>query len=199
MHTTITRAVATAASLGAALALAGCGAILEEAVEQAVESESGENVEIDFDGEDGSLAIQGEDGEAISVDIDEDGESSVLRSTDDEGNTFEMVTGQGVPDEWPDDLPLPGGDPLSSTVMTQNDQQSLTVSYEVDDAVDAAEDLVNQYTDRGFTTDSTSSFESDGARQSFATLSNGEWTVQITGISDTDFGQLSLSAQKASE
>jgi len=196
MHTIITRAAATAAGLGAALALAGCGAILEEAVEQAVESESGENVEIDFDSDDGSLSIQGEDGEEFSIDIDEDGESSVMRSTDDEGNTFEMVTGQGVPDEWPGDFPLPGGDPLTSSRLTENDRTTLSVTYELDDAASVADDLVSEYGDRGFTTESTSSFESDGSSQSFTTMSNGEWNVQITGLTDGSSGQLMITASQ---
>lgn len=203
MNTTIKRAAAVAAGLSAAMTLTGCGAIIEQAteevVEQAVESETGGDVEIDFDSDDGSISVTGEDGEEFSIDIDEDGEASVMSSTDDEGNTFEMTTGSGVPEEWPDELPLPGGDPGASTVFNENGKLTLTVNYEMDNAAEVAERMVAEYSNRGFSTDSTSTFESDGSVQSFTTMSNESWTVQITGISDGDFGQFSVNAQQVTE
>lgn len=198
MNMSIKRAAATAAGLSAAMSLVGCGAILEQAteevVEQAVESETGGDVEIDFDSDDGTISVTGEDGEEFSIDIDEDGES-VMSGTDAEGNEFEMSSGQGVPDDWPSELALPGGEPFASSVFSEGGQQILSVTYEMTDGAEVADRLVAEYENRGFTNDSTSTFESDGAVQSFTTLSNADWTVQITGISDGDTGNLSISAQ----
>lgn len=194
-----TRRGLLAVATGAALALAGCGNLAEEAVEQAIESESGEDVEIDFDGDDGSMSISGEDGE-FTFDIDEDGETASMSGTDEEGNTFEMTTGQGAPDDWPDEVPLPSGDILSSNVMTQNDERFLSIVLEVDDAIAAHDEYQAQLENAGFSTDSTSTFESDGTTTKFSQLSSGDWTSQISTSSDVDGNaQLIISLQSSTE
>jgi hypothetical protein len=70
---------------GLCLIASGCGAIsekiAEEGIERAIESESGENVELDFD-RDGGLSIETEDG---SLSVNEDGEFVV---TDQNGSVF---------------------------------------------------------------------------------------------------------------
>ncbi len=79
-HLTISAAVV------ACLALSACGAITEkvteEGTERIIESESGENVELDFDNGDGSFSVQSEDG---SFSVNEDGEFVV---TDADGSVF---------------------------------------------------------------------------------------------------------------
>ena len=66
----ISRAASAAAAAGIALALAGCGEqIAEEVVERQVEGAlgtAGGDVEIDIDeeGESGSITVEGEDGDA---------------------------------------------------------------------------------------------------------------------------------------
>ena len=170
----------TGAGLAFALSMTGCGAIAEEIVEQAVESESGESVEIDFDSEDGTLSIEGENGEEFSIDVDEDGDASVMSSTDEDGNTFEMTTGDDLPDDWPGELPVPSGNIVASTVMSENDDRIITLVLEVDDAERAHDDYVDQLTSNGFTVGSTSSFESDGQSSKFTEVTSDNWNGMVT-------------------
>lgn len=185
-----------------ALGVTGCGALAEEAIEQAIEADSGESVEIDFDGEDGTLSIEGENGEEFSIDVDEDGDgSSVMSSTDEDGNTFEMTTGEGLPDDWPSELPVPSGNIVASTVMSENDNRILTLVTEVSDSESAHDDYVDQLTSQGFTTGSTSSFESDGQSSKFTEVSNDSWTGMISSGNDGNGSaeQLVINFQSATE
>ena len=85
------RSLTIAAAAIAALSFSSCSSIIEratekaveEGVERAIEADSGENVELDFDAEDGTLSIETEDG-SFSVD-GEDG-TFVLETED---GTFE--------------------------------------------------------------------------------------------------------------
>ncbi len=185
----------TTASVLLALSLAGCGKLAEEALEQAVENESGEDVEIDFDADDGSFSIEGENGEEFSLDIDEDGEASVMSGTDEDGNTFEMSTGQEIPDEWPGDVPTPPGSVLTATVISENGERMLSVAAEVPDAERAHEGYVEQLKSIGFTVESTSSFDSDGTTSSFAVLGRDDWTAQVNSSSNGDDQTLIVALQ----
>ena len=167
-----------------ALSISGCGKLAEEAVEQAIENESGEDVEIDFDAEDGSLSVTGEDGEEFNLEVGEDGETSSLSGTDEEGNTFEMTTGQGVPDDWPDDVPVPPGDAVTSTVMVNNGERVISIITEVDDVQSANDDYIDELSNAGFEIGSTSSFESDGSSSAFTGMMNDAWSVQVSSTSD---------------
>lgn len=190
----------TSASLLFALAMTSCGKLAEEAIEQAIEADSGEDVEIDFDSDDGTLSIQGEDGESFSIDVDEDGESSVMSSTDEDGNTFEMVTGAGLPDSWPGELPVPPGNIATSSVMSENDNRILTLVTEVGDSENAHDDYVDQLTSAGFTVGSTSSFESDGQSSKFTEVSNDSWNGMISSGGDSSGPeQLVVNFQSATE
>lgn len=79
-----------ALAIGAvAIATTGCGRLIErateEAVEQAIESDSGEEVEIDFS--DGEIRVESEDGD-ITFSADEDGVQ--IDGTDADGNDFSV-------------------------------------------------------------------------------------------------------------
>ncbi len=192
----------TGAGLVFALSMTGCGALAEEAIEQAIEADSGESVEIDFDGDDGTLTIEGENGEEFSIDVDEDGDGgSVMSSTDEDGNTFEMVTGEGLPDNWPTELPVPPGTIVSSTMMSENDDRILTLVTEVDDAATAHDEYVDQLTSNGFTTGSTSSFESDSQTSKFTEVSSADWNGMISSGTDSADGpqQLVVNFQSVTE
>ena len=184
MKTTTRRLGATAAGTLLALSLAGCGKLAEEAIEQAVENESGEDIEIDFDAEDGTLSIEGENGEEFNFDLDEDGETSTFSGTDEDGDTFEMTTGTDIPDAWPGNVPVPPGTVTSATAMSDNTEQILNISTEVSDAEAAHEGYVAQLTSLGFTSGSTSSFESDGTSSAFTEMSNDTWTALVSSTSD---------------
>ncbi len=175
---------ATAASVLLALSLAGCGKLAEEAIEQAVENESGEDVEIDFDAEDGTFSIEGENGEEFSIDVDENGEASTMSGTDEDGNTFELSSGRDIPDEWPDDIPTPPGPVTSGSVFTENGAHTVSVSTEVPDPTLAYEGYLEQLNSIGFTTESTSTFEGDGGGSSFGILARDDMSIQVSSLSD---------------
>ena len=200
MKITTRRFGAAAAGTLLTLSLAGCGKLAEEALEQAVENESGEDVEIDFDADDGTFRIEGENGEEFSLDIDENGEASTMSGTDEDGNTFEMSTGQEIPDEWPDDIPTPPGSVISATVISENGEQMLSVAAEVPDAERAFEGYVEQMKSVGFTTESTSSFESDGGSSSFALMTRDNLSVQVNSTTDgSDTHSLVVSLQTSNQ
>ena len=197
---TARRIGAASASLLFALAMTSCGKLAEEAIEQAIESDTGEDVEIDFNSDDGTLSIEGENGEGFSIDVDEDGESAVLSSTDEDGNTFEMVTGDGIPDDWPGELPVPPGTIVASTMMAESDTRILTLVIEVDDSIRAHDNYVDQLTSDGFTVGSTSSFESDGQSSKFTEVSNSSWTGMISsGVDGSGPEQLVVNFQSATQ
>ncbi len=190
MNVTTRRLSATAAGAFLTLSLAGCGQLAEEAVEQAIENESGEDVEIDFDADDGSISVTGEDGEEFNLDVGEDGETSSFSGTDEEGNTFEMITGEGVPDDWPNDVPAPPGDAVTSTVMVDNGERIISIITEVDDAQDANDNYIDELSNAGFEIGSTSSFESDGSSSAFTEMTSDAWSVQVNSTSDGGSGQM---------
>lgn len=194
--TTTHRWWATTLALVLATSLAGCGKLAEEAIEQAVESDTGEDVEIDFDSEDGSFSIEGENGESFNFDLDAEGESSTFSGTDEEGNTFEMSTGSGeLPDEWPDDVPVPRGTVNNATVMTDNDEQFISAGFDVDDAERSHDDYVAQLQTVGFTVGNTSTSESDGSKYLYADLANDGLMVSVTGLADEYGNQLIVAIQ----
>lgn len=183
-----------------AIGLTGCGKLAEEAIEQAVEAESGEDVEIDFDSDDGSFSIEGEDGESFNFDVDAEGETSSFSGTDEDGNTFEMTSGGDLPDDWPDDVPVPPGTLQNATSMTDNTERFLSIALDVDDAEQSHGDYVAQLQNVGFTVGNTSSFQSDGSAQLYTDLSKDGWSAQVTALSDdSGTNQLIIALQTRTE
>lgn len=200
MMNTTRRLTTAAAGTLLALGLASCGWIAEEAIEQAVESETGGDVEIDFDSDDGTLSIEGENGESFNFDIDEDGEQSTFSGTDEDGNSFEMTSGDSLPDDWPGDVPLPSGSVVAGSSMTDNTERLLTVTVDVDNAEQAHEGYLAQLEGAGFTQGSNSTFTSDGSTTSFTDLSKQGWVVQVTSLSDGEgTDQMIVSLQSRAE
>lgn len=81
-----TRTLRVSAAIAACFAFTACGAIAEkvteEGAERILEAESGENIELDFDSDDGSFSIETEDG---GFSLDDDGTFVV---TDGDGSVF---------------------------------------------------------------------------------------------------------------
>lgn len=117
-------AVVAALTIGLASACSAEG-IAERVIEDRIEAETGENVDIDLDG-DGSFSIETDEG-TIEFDASGDGDVSV-RGVDGEGGEFSIDSENGVtvietddgeativqgggdlPDGFPDDVVLPDG------------------------------------------------------------------------------------------
>jgi len=145
-----------------AMLLTGCGEVaenlLEEGVEKAIENDSGEDVELDFNGEDGirietdegtmtidgegNMVIVGEDGETITAQATEDGVTvtdgdgeEVLNIDDDNGQVTtesgedSFTAGPGMPEQWPNAVPKPAGlEDVSGTTIVSNGNISISIT-----------------------------------------------------------------------
>lgn len=227
----ITRTILAASAIVAWSA--GCGQIAErateEAVERAVESESGENVEIDLD--DGELSIESDEGnltinaddqgveiagtdaegndfsasadetgleansdEAGSLDVDADGSFTATDSEGEvttgqveagglsvDGEDGESVfdTGEGIPDEWPSDIPEPDGlTEIFHTYVAEGDQESIIITGQADgSAQDTFDSYVDSLTDAGF---EETSAANQGDQFQTATFARDDRTVSVT-------------------
>ena len=148
--------------LALCLLLSGCGELLEEAAEQALdqggidvdlddvedgdftinfEGEDGEQATININGEEGTVDIETEDGEEGSISIDSedgtveieaDGELTTIE-VDEEAGTVEIEgeggegsfnLGAGLPDDWPDEYPLPDDATILSSVGFEENGES---------------------------------------------------------------------------
>ena len=139
------RALLLAASF---LLLTSCGAVLEEATEQALEQggvevelddlgdeeftitmegEDGEEVVVNVNGEDGVIEFEGDDGETGSVSVDEDDGEVVFES--DDGEVVIAAEGE-LPDGWPSDFPLPEGATIvASTNYVEGDLSTFNANF----------------------------------------------------------------------
>ncbi len=103
------RTLGIALFAAASMALASCGAIIEEATERALEEgleEGGIDVDLD-DIEDGefNVTVTDENGEEATLDINGEEGTVEFESEDGEG---ELEIGAGLADGWPDEYSLPG-------------------------------------------------------------------------------------------
>jgi hypothetical protein len=153
----IRRAAAAAATL--ALVGAGCSGedLTERFVENAIERESGENVDIDLDGGnirietdegvvemnadgEGNISITGE-GTDGNISIDSDDGVTVIES--DEGTAVIEAGGAGVPDSFPGSVPLPDGfSPEFSQSISTSEGEAWTLAGEMSSSV---ADIVASY------------------------------------------------------
>jgi hypothetical protein len=116
----------------AGLMLAGCGSAAENLAEEAIESETGAEVDIDDD----SIVIESDDG-TIEIDSSDDGVS--ISGTGDDGEDITIEMG-GT--EVPADFPMPIYTPSEVTHVSSFDMgsavsYSVTLEIEPGDAADA--------------------------------------------------------------
>ena len=104
------------------LLLGACGAILEEAAEQALD-QGGVDVELD-DFEDGefSVTVENDEGEETTIQIDSE-EGVFEIESDDGGGVFGVNA--GLADGWPDEFPLPDSATVLMSFAGEEDGQLL--------------------------------------------------------------------------
>ena len=179
--------------------LAGCGKVAEKAteelVEQAIERESGENVQVDI-GDDG-VSIEGDQG---SFEVDEEGNfvatdeegNTITGGTDEDGNvvvesdegTFTGTAG-GLPDNWPDDIPVPAGVTIEgASVIETAEGMLMTLGGTADDAAAVATAYAEQLESVGFERTMSNTFDGAVTYQ----LRRDHLAAMITGAE----GQFSL-------
>lgn len=110
-----TRRVPVVLAVTAALTVTACSGedVAEGFLERAIEAESGEDIDIDIDGD--TVRIESADGE-VQMTTDDDGNVSVEGVTDD-GETVTILGGGGLGDvNWPDSVPIPDGITVDSVI-----------------------------------------------------------------------------------
>ena len=166
------RVVASRGAIGLALVavvLAGCSGedLAERIAEEAIERESGGDVDIDIG--DGDVRIQTEDGE-LSIETDDDGNVSIRGegadgdfSVDSEdgvtviesgdGETVISESGSGLPDDFPDEVPLPDGfTPRFSQSVSDGADSGWVLGGEIDgDPTATADAYIARLEGAGFT------------------------------------------------
>lgn len=212
------------------MSLTGCGAIAEKAVERAVEeaveagieSDTGEKVEIDFNGGDGSISVTGEDGEEVVMSIDEDagtmtieadGEEVVAVSVDEGGEgggegggtltieggdedgsgSIEVGTGE-LPAQWPDWMPDVDGTVTTATEWGSDQEGWLhIVVWEVGDSIGTGAKLVQALKSDGFEESGHATSTYDGFDNAGWVLSRGTTTIDIQASQNSDGQPLAVS------
>lgn len=229
------RSLMIAGAAIAAFSMSACGAvaekIAEEGAERIIEHESGEDVEIDFNGdggisvqtedgsvrigedgsfevvgedgevftgqagEDGSFTVEGEDGSAV---INVDGDNADISISGEDGEDGSYRVGEGVPAEWPSELPAPQGlADIQHSVSNFDGEVALTIHGS---SAQTASDFASQYHaqleasgyERTFLTDSegfvSAIFEGSNWSVNTSSSDNGDGTstLAVTLISTAD-------------
>jgi len=152
----------TGLALALGLGLAGCGSTTEEGLEEAIEQETGGDVEVEDDG---------------------------VTFSDDEGNEVKVGSAAEVPEGWPDDIPVPEGTVLGSTTAGGTSTIIMTVEEEPQKVYNS---LKGELESNGWTTESDTAigglyggaFTKDGRTASVAVLDDGSGGAQLTLSSD---------------
>lgn len=168
------RAVATSLALAAVLGAGtvACGGgddtaddAADEIAEQLAESGSGvDDVEIDSDT--GEVQIETEDGS--------------------------ISTGSELPDDFPEDVPLPEGAEITSSVSSSSADggDGWNVTGTLSDADDSTfDDIVSMFRDDGWDVTNEVTGESGSGQSSSAILENGTWSVSVSvqiGVPELD-------------
>jgi len=136
--------------------------IAEEAIEKAIESDSGENVDIDFD--DGEMTIESDDGE-VSIGM-----------------------GSDLPDNFPDNVPVyPDMEIISSWSVTEDDKDSYSINGLTEDAGD---DVFAWYKESlsGWEIENEFSASGDDMKTSSLSAKSGGLVVVIMVVETEDEG-----------
>lgn len=205
----MSRTPMTAGLVGGVLAmsiLAGCSGedLAERAIENRIESEVGDDVDIDFD--DGDVSIKTEDGE-IQFETDGDGNVSVSGSSDDGAFSMQSENGETVietedgsavvsasgdlPDGFPSTVPVPDGlTILVAQSFTDDTGEMFVITGTVEgDAVDAARAYVERLTAAGFAPMQLT----EAPDAVFFALDDGEHNVGGAASADPTSGGVSFS------
>lgn len=165
IKTRIARVVGSGLAVGLlVVGVTSCGKITEKASEKTAEKIAGD---------------------ALGGDVDYDPDSGKVQIKNDDG-TFSY--GEGVPEDWPDDIPIPDGMEVQGSITTdtpEGKEHTLTGSTDksVDEMADYYEEKMSDWTKKGGST-----FESEGKMVSLDyTKGNREVSMSIVrNEGDTD-------------
>lgn len=173
MHRSTRRPLVALALLPALLLFGGCGEasdkIAEKAAEKAIENQTGGDVDIDADG--GGVRVETPDGVFES---DAEGNFSM------ESEDGTVTAGAGLPEDWPEDLPLPDGvEVVYGSSSPEGATVTLTGTGSVDDLMAEFEDLYGDWT-----AEDESTMESGGTSFRSARFVDGNRSLSVS-VSDS--------------
>jgi hypothetical protein len=146
------------------------------------------SVQVDADG---SFTATDADGDVTTgeASVDDDGFDVTIEDEDGE-STFS--TGEGIPDDWPDDIPEPQGleDTVNQVTASPEASSYVVAGTTGSSAQDAYEDYVSELEDAGFINDSSfnqgdaysGTFTRDGITISVTTQSRGNGTDMVVTV-----------------
>lgn len=184
------RAPAAALLTVLAAGATGCGAILEEAAEEALEQEG---VEVEFDDlEDGefTINIEDENGEGTFT-VDAEGGQLEFENEDGSGT---LTTDTELPADWPNGYPLPDG---AGILSTGRFEEGDSVSYvaAIEGPAGSFDAYLAHFQGIGQPVLNQSDFSGDGAQQATITWGTDDaetGTVLITGDESGVYAQLTV-------
>ncbi len=161
------------------LAAAGCG-FGDSAGERLMEEVAGEaaDEDVDLDMDEDGITIETEDGE---VSMDEDGFSA----TGEDGE-FEAGAGGELPDDFPDEMPVPDGEIQLASSGSDADGQQLQVTIVAEDDLEALEALyADELEAGGWDVEEEAEMSMDGMRSRVLAAEGHGWDGSVT-LTQTD-------------
>lgn len=155
----------------------GCGKASEKIAEKALEHQTGADVDLDSNG---GISIETEDG---SYSADADG--NVVIETD-EGT---ITAGAGLPDGWPEDLPIPDG--VAITYGSVSAEFASATGMSERSPADLMDDIRAAFA--GWEVEDESTTTSTGSEMRHVMLVQGDRTVTVQVITDGEGGSTTFS------
>lgn len=175
LHLNRTRLIAAALAVPL-VAVTGCGTdkLADKASEKAAEK-----------------ILESAGGEDVDIDIDQDSGKATFRDAD--GSTF-SIGGGDLPEDWPEEVPLPDGFTLEGSFSGVDDgQANFTVSGTLSgDPTEHFGALVDAFENDGWTEQHRSTTDASGSSMSSATYVNDTWTVTVLLTADDGDGDESI-------
>lgn len=170
--------------LGAVVLASACGS--ESLTEKAIEEATG--VQVDEDGN--VVSISTDEG---SIRVDSSGNVEVVTS---DGSQVLSSGQEGeLPDDFPDDVPVPDAAITSSLASDSDGVRSWIVNLETEDTRGTYDEYVATLNDAGFTVDDIVAATAGGVFSALSSADNGTWTV---GIMAADGSGLTITVTAAS-
>lgn len=179
-----------------ALGLSSCGKLaevaFEEGLEEAIERDSGEEVEIDLSSDGFTFS---DDEEEFTLDLSGDEDGAFLSGTDADGDEFALSAGNNFPDEWPSSIPAPSGTVVGSTVWSENGLSNISLVMQAPNAVAVHDAYLAQLTGAGFTVGSETTQTVGGIESKVTEITSANWRGTVAA-SDQGDGQLMVNLQQ---
>jgi hypothetical protein len=206
------RSLGAVIAAGLILSMSACGAIAEkiteEGAERIIEAETGENVELDING-DGGISVRSaeggfslnEDGEFVITDAEgsvfsgsANGETGQVTLQGEDGESFYRVVTE-IPAEWPNSVPRPEGLAIDTGSVIK--AEGVTLMTLLGSPNGSAIDFTNAYGAAlgaaGFTEAGRFDSDTDGGTNAWRTYESDAWTLNISGSVDNSGNIVNLS------